>query len=309
VPGMDRSCRPLGLVLGAGGARGFAHIGALKAIRRTGLPIDLVVGASMGSLIGAGLAAGLSPEAMEHECLRAPLRRLLLRPHFRRPGGLLDTTAIEAFLERLFGQCRIEDLELPFAPMAINLRTLQAEVIRSGPLVPAIMASIAIPLIFPPRRLGDDYYIDGGLLDPLPTAVAREMGARAVVAVDADVHGPHPLRDTPLGALARSALRRLVRTPPGSPTRRWVLLRLVELTAGARRARPRADVLIRPAFGRMTANDFHRGRHSIALGEVAAYQALPRLRDLLAPERPSDHPMQPPDAADPALGPWQRLSA
>jgi NTE family protein len=283
---LDPACRPLGLVLGAGGARGFAHIGALKVLRQAGLPIDLVVGTSMGGLVGAAVAAGLTAEVMEHECLQAPLRRLLLRPSLRRPGGLLDTTALEAFLERLFGRRRIEELELPFAVMAINLRTLQTEVFRSGPLVPAIMAGIAIPLVFPPRRLGDDYYVDGGLLDGLPTSVARAMGARTVVAIDADVHGLHLLRDTPLGILARSVLRTLIRTPRGSPTRRWILLRLVELTAGARRAPPRADVLIRPTYGRMTANDFHRGGHSITLGEAAAREALPRLQALRAPEGP-----------------------
>ena len=108
-------------------------------------------------------------------------------------------SAIEAFLARLFGDRRIEELALPFAVVAINLRTLRADVIRSGPLLDAVMASITIPLVFPPRRLGDDYYIDGGLLDPLPTSVVEAMGARTVMAIDADVYGMHPLRDTPLG--------------------------------------------------------------------------------------------------------------
>lgn len=277
------SRRPLGLVLGAGGARGFAHIGALKVLQGAGLPIDLVVGASMGALIGAAVAANVSPEVIEHECLRAPLWRLLLRPSLRVPGGLLDATAIETFLGELFGRRRIEELELPFAILAINLRTLEAEVIREGSLVDAVMASIAIPLVFPPRRLGDDYYIDGGLLDPLPTTVAGAMGARTVVALDADVNGLHPLRDTPFGVLARSVLRALVRAPQDSPTRRWVLLRLVELTAGRPRVLPQADVVIRPTFRRVTANDFHRARHCITLGESAARRAIPPLRALLAP--------------------------
>jgi NTE family protein len=268
-------------VLGAGGARGFAHIGALKVLRRAGLPIDLVVGASMGGLIGAAVAAGLEPEAMEQECVQAPLRRLLVRPSLRSPGGLLDVTAVEAFLERLFGSRRIEELELPLALAATELRSLQPAVIPTGPLVPAIMAAIAIPLLFPPRRLGDDYYIDGGLLDGLPTSVARTMGARTVVAVDADVHRLHLLRDTPLGLLMRPVAQALVRMPPGPPTRRWVLRRLVEVTAGSPRARPQADVLIRPTFGRMTANDFHRARRSIELGEAAAREVLPRLATLL----------------------------
>src|SRR5215208_1051738 len=267
------SHRPLGLVLGAGGARGFAHIGALKVLRAAGLPVDLVVGASMGSLIGAALASGLAPEVMENECLQLSLRHLLLRPRLRGPS-ILDVSAIEAFLARLFGDRRIEELALPFAVVAINLRTLRADVIRSGPLLDAVMASITIPLVFPPRRLGDDYYIDGGLLDPLPTSVVEAMGARTVLAIDADVYGMHPLRDTPLGRPVSWLLRALVRTPRATPTRRWVLRRLAELMAGARRARPRADVLIRPTFGRMTANDFHRGRRSIALGEVAAREAL-----------------------------------
>jgi NTE family protein len=175
--------------------------------------------------------------------------------------------------------------------MAINLRTLQAEVIRAGPLVPAVMAGIAISLVLSPRRLGDDFYIDGGLLDPLPTAVARAMGARTVVAVDADVHGWHPLRVTPLGIVAQRLLCASVRAPRGAPTRRWVLRRLTEIMAGAQRVRPCADVVIRPAFGRMTSNDFHRSRRSIALGETAAREALPRLRALLRSEAPPPRPV------------------
>jgi NTE family protein len=281
------SRRPLGLVLGAGGARGFAHIGALKVLRGAGLPIDLLAGASMGGLVGAALAAGFAPETMEDECLQMPLRHLLLRPRLRGPS-LLDVSAIVAFLARLFGDRRIEELAMPFAIVAINLRTLQADVIRRGPLVDAVMASIAIPLVFPPRRLGEDYFIDGGLFDPLPTSVVEAMGARTVVAVDADVHGMHPLRDTPLGRPVSWLLRTLVRTPRATPTRRWVLRRLAELMAGARRAVPRAHVLIRPTFGRMTANDFHRGRRSIALGEAAARQALPHVRAVVASEWASD---------------------
>jgi NTE family protein len=292
------SHRPLGLVLGAGGARGFAHIGALKVLRAAGLPVDLVAGASLGSVIGAALAAGFAPEVMENEYLQLPPRHLL-RPRLRGPS-ILDVSAVEAFLARLFGDRRIEELALPFAVVAINLRTLRADVMRSGPLLDAVMASITIPLVFPPRRLGDDYYIDGGLLDPLPTSVVEAMGARTVVAIDADVHGMYPLRDTPLGRPVSWLLRALVRTPRATPTPRWVLRRLAELMAGARRARPRADVLIRPTFGRMTANDFHRGRGSIALGEVAAREALPRIQAFLAAEREPDRDR--PESSSPGCG-------
>lgn len=276
--------RPIGLVLGAGGARGLAHIGALKVLVQAGMPIDLVVGASMGALVGAAVAAGLPPETMEREYHQAPLRQLLLRLNLRR-AGLLDTTAIEALLRRLFGQRRIEDLELPYAMVALSLQRGRAEVIRAGPLVDAIMASIAIPLIFPPCRLGDDHFIDCGSLNPLPTAVAEAMGARTIVAVDADLHAPHPLRDTPLGSLAWRALGTLGSTLQAEPSRALVLRRWLELVVHSPRHQPRADVLIQPAFGRMTANDFHRGRHCIALGEAAARAALPRLSEHLEADR------------------------
>jgi NTE family protein len=275
--------RPLGLVLGAGGARGVAHIGVLGVLEREGLPIDLVVGASMGALVAAGWAVGLSAEAMARAYTEAPLRQLLLRPCLRQ-GGLIHPGALEAFLTRLFGPQQIEELDRPFAAVAVSLRTGREVVIRHGPLVDAVMASIAIPLVFPPRRLRDDYYVDGGLVDPVPTSVAQALGARTVVAVDADVHAPHPVRDTPLGPLARLALAGLVRTPEGPPTRGWVLRRLAETAWREPRRRPSADVLIQPAFGRMTANSFHRGRDCLAWGEAAARAALPRLRALAAPD-------------------------
>jgi NTE family protein len=273
--------RPLGLVLGAGGARGVAHIGVLRVLEREGLPIDLAVGASMGALVAAGWAAGLSAEAMARAYTEAPLRQLLLRPSLRQ-GGLIAPGGIEAFLRQLFGTRRIEELGRRLAVVAVSLRTGRAVVLRRGPLVDAVMASIAIPLVFPPRRLGDDYYVDGGSVDPVPTEVAEALGARTIVAVDADIHAPHPLRDTPLGPLARRALRGLVRVSNGPPTRRWVLRRLAETAWCVPRPRPRADVLIQPAFARMTANSFHRGRDCLAWGEAAAWAALPRLRALAA---------------------------
>jgi NTE family protein len=273
--------RPIGLVLSAGGARGFAHVGALKVLCAAGLPVDLLVGASMGSLIGAALAAGVAPEAMEQTCVQASLRHLLLRPRLHGPS-LLDTAALEALLVRLVGDRRFEDLERPFAVTVVNLRTLEQEVVRSGPVVDAVMASIAIPLVFPPRRLGNDYYLDGGLLDPLPTSVARQLGARTIVALDADMRGYHPLRDTPLGPAVCWLLRGVPQPPERPPSRRWVLRCLAEILQRARRGPPDADAVIQPRFGRMSANDFHRSRAAIRLGELAARAALPHLAALLA---------------------------
>ncbi len=271
----------LGLVLGAGGARGLAHIGVLKVLGRHGVRFDLVVGASMGSLIGAAYAAGLSMERVEHLVLHTPLR-LLLR---LRPGGtgLLDPAGLEAVLRATLGGRSFADLAVPLAVVATDLASGRLVLLREGPLVPALLAAVAVPFAFPPVRLGGTWLADGGLIDGLPITVARLLGAERVVAVDADVHGVQPLRGRWIAPLAARLRDQLLHAGADPPTHGRVLGRLVGCVL-ERRPSDQPDVLVQPAFGWMTAHDFHRRARSIALGEAAAQQALPQILALRAPE-------------------------
>ena len=142
--------------------------------------------------------------------------------------------------------------------------------------MPALLAAVTIPLIFPPVRLADDLLIDGGLLDGLPVATARALGARRIVAVDVDNHALQTLRGRRLRPLVAGLQNRLLRCSVDRASRRLVLGRLLACLLAERR--PQApDVLIQPVFGRIGSNDFHRRRRCIALGEAAARRALPEI--------------------------------
>jgi NTE family protein len=268
----------LALVLGAGGARGLAHIGVLKVFEDHRLPIDLVVGASMGSLAGAAYAAGLPMERVERLVLEArPWRMLRARLG---SAGLLDPSGLALVLAQALGKASFADLRLPFAAVATSLRHGRLVLLRDGPLVPALMAAITVPMVFPPARLGDDLLVDGGLLDGLPVAAARSLGARRVVAVDADIHAPRPFRGRRVGALAARLRDRLLHCPLDRASSRLVLGRLLQCILARRQPSQAPDVLIQPPFGRIMSNHFHRRAHCIALGERAARQALPQILKL-----------------------------
>ncbi len=265
---------PLGLVLGAGGARGFAHIGVLKVLAQHGVYFDLVVGASMGSLVGAAHAAGLGMEQVERLVLDLRIERLL---RFQ-PGAasFINPSALEVTLRTAFADRTFADLAVPFAAVATDLTSGKLAILREGPLVPALLAAVAIPLVFPPVRLGDVWLADGGMVDGLPVATARQLGAARVLAVDADNHALRPLNGQWLAPLAEGARDWLLRGPWTAPTHVQVLGRCLHcMLQDHPEAEP--DVLIRPLFGRMTSNHYHRRAHTIALGEAAARKALPHV--------------------------------
>ncbi len=170
----------IGLALGAGGARGLAHIGALRAMEEAGLEPAAVAGSSMGAVIGAMIAAG-HDSGLVTRAFSDPSRLTL--PFLSRGGGLVvQSRIIDAFCEDL--PERIEALGLPFAAVAVDVSLGDPVVLDRGPLKPALAASIAVPGILEPVRIGGRYLIDGGVLNPVPVDVVRTMADHPVVAVD-----------------------------------------------------------------------------------------------------------------------------
>src|SRR5947209_7004619 len=163
----------VGLVLGAGGVRGCAHAGVIGVLREAGVPIDLVVGASVGSIFGLALAAGLPTDYMQGVIRQSSGLEL-----FRFYAGRLRAdrpNPISRMVWDAGGGKRFEDLRLPFAAMATDMETSKLVAFTRGPVIPAVEASIAVPFIAKPARIGNRYYVDGGIIDTLPVPVAPRM--------------------------------------------------------------------------------------------------------------------------------------
>jgi NTE family protein len=177
----------IGLVLGGGGARGLAHIGVLKVFEREGIAIDVLAGTSMGGLIGALHAAGMSMQDIEAEALRRGtakeiFRLLDLNISMR---GLLKGSRIYNQLADTLGQeLTFQELKIPLAVMAVDLRTGREVMISEGKVVEAIRATISVPGIFQPVEYGPYLLVDGGTLDNVPVEAAHKLGADYVIAVD-----------------------------------------------------------------------------------------------------------------------------
>jgi NTE family protein len=181
----------VGLVLSGGGARGLAHIGAIKALERAGVPIDFLAGSSMGGIIAAAYASGMSPDEMEQEASSLSRIRQFLR--LADPGmpnaGLLRGKRLQAYFESHLGMRTFAELDRPLALMAVDLNSHQEVVFREGPIAVALRATTALPGLFMPLEWEGMRLVDGGVLNNLPVDVARKIGAQIVIAVDVN---PHP---------------------------------------------------------------------------------------------------------------------
>lgn len=272
---MKGSSRKVGLALSGGGARGLAHIGVLKVLEQAGVPVDFLAGTSMGGLIAAAYAAGLSPEFMEQEALRmASLRRLLaLADPTMLQGGLFEGQKVREYLSDHLGDCTFDQLRLPLTLVSVDLNSGETVYLNQGRVADAVRATIALPGLFTPVERGGQLLVDGGLLNNLPTDVVRRMGADVVIAVDvaSDKEATHSLSEL---------LRRRRYIPNGLVETMEVLYRsLAVMMAESNRRRleetdPELIILpaIRPGVTALTG--FTRAAEIIAAGEEAAHQAL-----------------------------------
>lgn len=180
------------VVLGAGGARGLAHIGVLQVLDESGFEVSAIAGASMGALVGGIYAAGRLDEYAEWvSALERSDVVKLLDFGFGRPG-LFKGERIIAALKELVGEHQVEDLPIPYIAVATDIRSQREAWISHGPLFDAIRASIAIPMVFTPHTLRGRELVDGGLLAPVPIAATRLFDADLVIAVDVNAHANPP---------------------------------------------------------------------------------------------------------------------
>jgi len=175
----------IGLALGAGAAKGFAHIGVLKALEEAGVRVDMIAGSSMGAIIGGGYAAGLSPAELSNVALNSDWFDVLnlLDPVFP-TRGFIDGQKIKKFLDELYGRKNIEELNIPYAATTVDILRGDLYVINKGNLANAARASASVPIIFNPLSSEDLVLVDGGMINPVPVDVVRSMGADYIIAVN-----------------------------------------------------------------------------------------------------------------------------
>ncbi|MET0154125.1 MAG: patatin-like phospholipase family protein [Candidatus Binatia bacterium] len=307
---MDLDGHTVGVALSSGGASSLAQIGALEVLLEAGIPIDVVAGTSGGSIIGAVLAAGKLAEFREAVTAFTPRRLFSLVSLVWTRGALLELGPAIDFT-RPFVTERIEDLGKRFGAVAVDLATGAEVVLRTGAVGEAIRASCAIPGVFPPCQSDGRWLADGALANPVPVDVARDLGARFVIAINAlFVDRDHAARfsrectptKTGLRDFLAAAFRRDVvadleqavaesaieRVPGSSEGLRWLAVlaqasRIVQCRiAAARLRRSPPDASIDIAAGDVGVFDFHRAADLIELGREAATSALPGIHRALA---------------------------
>ncbi|NDI84277.1 patatin-like phospholipase family protein [Undibacterium sp. B2R-29] len=262
APKVARPVR-IGLALGGGAARGFAHIGVIKALESQGIVPDVVVGTSAGSVVGAMYAAGnngFTLQKMALEMDEATISDWSL-PLFSKSSGVLKGDALQAYVNRMVGQTPIERLKKPFGAVATDLATGQAVLFQRGNTGAAVRASSAVPAVFQPVRINDKQYVDGGLVAPVPVRFARDMGADLVIAVN--------ISQAVDGQSGTGTIDILLQTVSimGQSINQFEL--------------KQADVVIRPDLPSMKGSDFAGRNLAILAGEKAAMSAMPEIKQKL----------------------------
>ncbi|MGB9664442.1 MAG: patatin-like phospholipase family protein [Ignavibacteria bacterium] len=173
------------LVLGSGGARGLAHIGVIKALTKFNIPIDLVIGTSMGAFIGGFFCKGYSPDEMIKIALSIDklFTLKMLIPTFPK-FGIIDPEKIKYYLKQYLGDAKIEELDKPFFAVSTDLTTGREIIFNSKSLVDAIVSSVAVPGLIKPHYYQKRYFVDGGLVNPLPVSIAYKLKAKYIIAVN-----------------------------------------------------------------------------------------------------------------------------
>ena len=258
APVMAQTSRPkTALVLGAGSARGFAHIGVIKALEAAGIKPDLIVGASAGSVIGVFYAAGYTGQQMEDIAMKVRDADVIDQSNNSK-RGLIAGAALQKLINTFVKDKPIESLKIPFIAIATNLKNGEAIQLKTGDTGQAVRASSSMPGIFLPTSINGTELVDGAISSPLPVAVARQMGAEVVIAVDV---GSAPQNPNAAGIYE-------------------IIMQSFEIMgqAIAKLEGQKADVLIKPNVGAYSGSDFGNRAQLIAAGLTAGQRAVEQIR-------------------------------
>ena len=308
-PGRDmQKWQPkIGLALGAGAARGWAHIGVLHGLEKNGLKPDIVVGSSIGALVGGLYLAG-ELDALEAWARGLNRRRIIAMLDFKmHTGGLIGGGKLAAKLERHIGDRLIEDLPRPFVAVASDLLNGHELWLREGGLLKALQASYALPGIFPAVQLNHHWMVDGALVNPVPVSVCTALGADLTIAVTLQGDflgkvkrpGTHPqlppafdlleglggAEVEPKSSHKKRGAPGFFRRHSGHPSLVGTMVSslsiLQDRLARSRLAADPPDVLIEPRVGQIGLLEFDHAAELIAEGEQAVERAMPKIKDVL----------------------------
>ncbi|MGA7776712.1 MAG: patatin-like phospholipase family protein [Paraburkholderia sp.] len=253
----------IGLALGGGAARGFAHIGVIKALEARNIQVDLVAGTSAGSVVGALYASGMNGFALNKLALNMDEASISDWAMPFRTRGFLQGVALQDYLNKTLNNRPIERMAKPLGVVATDLNTGQPILFRRGNTGIAVRASCSVPSIFEPVKIAGHEYVDGGLVSPVPASFARKMGADFVIAVD--------ISQRPESGLTSSSFDVLLQT-----------FTIMGQTIKAYELDKYADVVIRPNLAAMSGSDFSQRNAAILAGEEAAARIMPELQRKLA---------------------------
>ncbi len=261
----------IGLALGSGAARGWAHIGVIRALEEAGIVPDIVCGTSIGALVGASYAAG-QLDRLEPWVRQLKWQTVLGLFDLKMAGGLIAGAKLVDFFRARFEDRGMDALDKAYGCVATELASGREVWLRDGSVTEAVRASIALPGLFTPVWHDGVWLVDGGLVNPVPVSLCRAMGADVVIAVDLSwqlvsrhSHAEQPRGDTP------SMLEVLTSS---------LNIMQVRITRSRLAGEP-ADVVVRPRLPSLMALEFHRGTEAIEEGRLATEHVLPLLRELL----------------------------
>jgi NTE family protein len=306
LPGLppEKGIKGVGLALGSGLAKGFAHIGVLKVLIRYGIHPSIVSGSSIGAVVGGSYLAG---KLEDLEAWAKSLNRINILSYLDvrvRSAGLIGGNRLQKLMDEHFSDIMIEDLPYPFIALASDLKTGHEVWLRKGPLTQAMMASFALPGVFPPIEINHRFLVDGALVNPVPVSPCQSMGARMTIAVDLhgdligkasepdkkyqkitgfDMFDDEDVPPEKQSIFKRSGVtRRLFRREENSPSLFGVMVSALNIMQDrltrSRLAGDPPDVHIKPEIGHIGLLEFEKADELIALGEEAALKALPEIK-------------------------------
>ncbi len=260
VPSPPQKPTKVALVLGAGAAKGFAHVGVLKVLEANRIPVNMIVGTSAGSFVGSLYAYGFN--AFQLQKISLGIQQSDLADFTLPENGFIKGEKLEGYVNRMLRNTPMEKLRIPFYAVATDIQSGKEMIFGTGNTGSAVRASCSIPGVFAPQVINGRMYVDGGVVSPVAVGAARRHGAEVVIAVDISGEGEAPRPDGTLSTILQAISTMYARI--------------------SSQQLKNADVVIRPRVGHIGSADFSRRHEAVLEGERAATAALPAIQAALS---------------------------